>query len=51
MVSMSHKLQALGIERLWEKGPKFFLLFFIFYLVRDVILYIIIPIYFAKGLE
>ncbi len=47
MVSMSKKLQYLGIEKLFDKGPKAFVYFFLFYLVRDTILYIIIPIYFA----
>ena len=48
MISMSKKAQVLGLERLFEKGPKAFVYFFLFYLVRDTILYIIIPIYFAK---
>lgn len=48
MVAMSKKAQYLGIERLWYKGPKAFIYFFLFYLVRDTILYIIIPIFFAK---
>ena len=48
MVAMSKKIQYLGIEKLWDKGPKAFIYFFLFYLVRDTILYIIIPIYFAK---
>ena len=48
MISMSKKAQYLGIERLWEKGPKAFVYFFIFYLIRDVILYIILPIFFTK---
>jgi hypothetical protein len=48
MVSMSKKAQVLGIEKLYEKGPKAFFYFFIFYLIRDTILYIIIPIFFAK---
>lgn len=47
MIAMSKKAQYLGLERLWEKGPKAFIYFFLFYLVRDTILYIIIPIYFA----
>ena len=47
MLSMSKKLQMLGIERLWRAGPKAFLYFFLFYLIRDTILYIVIPIYFA----
>ena len=48
MIAMSKKAQYLGLERLYEKGPKAFVYFFLFYLVRDTILYIIIPIYFAK---
>lgn len=48
MVAMSKKSQYLGIEKLWHKGPKAFIYFFLFYLVRDTILYIIIPIFFAK---
>lgn len=48
MISMSKKVQYLGIEKLFLKGPKAFVYFFLFYLVRDTILYIIIPIYFAK---
>lgn len=47
MVAMSKKVQYLGIERLFLKGPKAFVYFFLFYLVRDTILYIIIPIGFA----
>lgn len=48
MVAMSKKAQYLGIEKLWEKGPKAFIYFFLFYLVRDTILYIILPIFFAR---
>jgi len=48
MISMSKKVQYLGIEKLWNKGPKAFIYFFLYYLIRDTILYIIIPIYFAK---
>ncbi len=48
MVAMSKKAQYLGLEKLWEKGPKAFVYFFLFYLVRDVILYILLPIFFAK---
>ena len=47
MVAMSKKIQYLGIEGLWNKGPKAFVYFFLFYLVRDTILYIIIPIWFV----
>lgn len=49
MVAMSKRVQYLGIEKLWNKGPKAFIYFFLFYLVRDTILYIIIPIWFAKA--
>ena len=48
MVAMSKKAQYLGIEKLWTKSPKAFVYFFLFYLVRDTILYIIIPIFFAQ---
>lgn len=48
MVAMSKKAQYLGIEKLWDKGPKAFVYFFLFYLVRDVILYILLPIFFAR---
>jgi hypothetical protein len=48
MVAMSKKAQYLGLENLWHKGPKAFVYFFLFYLVRDTILYIIIPILFAR---
>ncbi|MCY4524206.1 MAG: hypothetical protein OXB84_05670 [Halobacteriovoraceae bacterium] len=48
MVAMSKKAQVLGIERLWQAGRKAFVYFFIFYLIRDTILYIIIPIYIAR---
>ncbi len=48
MVAMSKKAQVLGLERLWEAGPKAFIYFFLFYLIRDTILYIIIPIYIAQ---
>lgn len=47
MVAMSKKAQYLGLEKLFYKGPKAFMYFFLFYLVRDTILYIIIPIFFA----
>jgi len=48
MMAMSKKLQVLGLEKLFLQGPKAFIYFFLFYLVRDTILYIILPIYFAK---
>ncbi|MDD0853278.1 hypothetical protein HBN50_09220 [Halobacteriovorax sp. GB3] len=49
MISMSKKVQYLGVEKLYFKSPKAFVYFFLFYLVRDTILYIIIPIFFAKA--
>ncbi len=51
MVAMSKKAQYFGLENLFLKGPKAFIYFFIFYLIRDTILYIIIPIGFAKFIE
>lgn len=48
MIAMSKKAQYLGLENLWNKGPKAFVYFFLFYLVRDTILYILIPIFFAR---
>ena len=48
MVAMSKRLQVMGLEKLWAKGPKAFLYFFLFYLIRDTILYIIIPIWVAR---
>lgn len=47
MVAMSKKAQYFGLEKLFIKGPKAFVYFFLFYLIRDTILYIIIPIGFA----
>lgn len=49
MIAMSKKAQVLGIEKLWNKSPKAFVYFFLFYLIRDTILYIIIPIMFAMA--
>jgi hypothetical protein len=51
MVAMSKKAQYLGLEKLFLKGPKAFIYFFLFYLVRDTILYIIIPIGFASWMD
>jgi hypothetical protein len=51
MVAMSEKAQYFGLESLFLKGPKAFVYFFIFYLIRDTILYIIIPIGFAKWID
>lgn len=51
MVAMSKRAQYLGLERLFLKGPKAFVYFFLFYLIRDTILYIIIPIAFAALMD
>jgi hypothetical protein len=51
MVAMSKKAQYLGLERLFLKSPKAFVYFFLFYLIRDTILYIIIPILFALSID
>jgi len=51
MVAMSKKAQYYGLEELFMKGPKAFCYFFLFYLIRDTILYIIIPIWFAGIIE
>lgn len=51
MVAMSKKAQYLGLEKLFLKGPKAFIYFFLFYLIRDTILYIIIPIGFAAWMD
>lgn len=51
MVAMSKKAQYFGLEKLFLKGPKAFVYFFLFYLIRDTILYIIIPIGFAKWID
>lgn len=51
MVAMSQKAQYLGLEKLFLKGPKAFVYFFLFYLVRDTILYILIPIWFATMVD
>jgi hypothetical protein len=48
MIAMSKKAQYLGLEKLWKKSPKAFVYFFLFYLVRDTILYILLPIYLAR---
>lgn len=48
MMAMSKKAQVLGLEKLFLKGPKAFIYFFLFYLIRDTILYIALPIYFAS---
>lgn len=50
MVAMSKKIQYLGAEKLWNKAPRAFWYFVLFYLIRDTILYIIIPIFFADML-
>ena len=51
MVAMSQKAQYLGLERLFLKGPKAFVYFFLFDLIRDTILYILIPIWFATMVD
>lgn len=51
MVAMSKKAQYLGLENLFLKGPKAFIYFFLFYLIRDTILYILIPIWFASWVD
>lgn len=51
MVAMSKKAQYLGLEKLFAKGPKAFVYFFLFYLIRDTILYILIPIGFATLID
>lgn len=51
MVAMSKKAQYMGLENLFLKGPKAFIYFFLFYLIRDTILYIIIPIFFATMVD
>lgn len=48
MIAMSKKAQYLGLEKLFLKGPKAFIYFFLFYLIRDTIIYIIVPIFFAR---
>jgi hypothetical protein len=48
MIAMSKKVQVHGLEKVFNMGPKAFFYFFMFYLIRDTILYIIIPIYFAR---
>ena len=49
MISMSKRVQMHGVENVFLKSRKAFFYFFMFYLIRDTILYIIIPIYFAKS--
>ena len=48
MIAMSKKAQYLGLEKLWNKSPKAFVYFFLFYLVRDTVLYILLPIFLAR---
>jgi|GEM_PF-491127 hypothetical protein len=48
MIAMSKKAQILGLEKLWLKSPKAFVYFFLYYLVRDTFLYIILPITIAR---
>ena len=49
MVSMSKKVQMHGIEKVFNMGPKAFFYFFMFYLIRDTVIYIVIPIYLARA--
>jgi hypothetical protein len=44
MMAMSKKLQVLGMEKLFLQERRNFCTFFIMFLVRDTILYILIPI-------
>jgi hypothetical protein len=48
MVAMSKKIQMHGIEKVFLMGPRAFFYFFMFYLIRDTIIYIVLPIYFAR---
>lgn len=48
MIAMSKKAQILGLEKLWNKSPKAFVYFFLYYLVRDTFLYIVLPITIAR---
>ncbi len=47
MMQMSKKAQSWGLEALFLKSPKAFIYFFCFYLIRDSIIYILIPIFIA----
>lgn len=49
MISMSKKIQMHGVEKMFFKSKKAFFYFFMFYLIRDTILYIVIPVFFAKS--
>ena len=49
MISMSKKIQMHGVEKVFFKSKKAFFYFFMFYLIRDTILYIVIPVFFAKS--
>lgn len=44
MLAMSKKLQVLGFEKLFLQERKNFFYFFFLFLLRDTILYIILPI-------
>lgn len=44
MLAMSKKLQVLGMEKLFLQDQRNFCYFFILFLVRDTILYILLPI-------
>ena len=51
MITMSKKVQRYGLEKTFFLGKKAVLYFFLFYLIRDSILYIVIPIMFAYLME
>ena len=48
MMAMSKKLQYHGMEKLYQQGPRAFWLFFFQYLLRDGLIYILLPISIAK---
>ena len=48
MVAMSKKLQYYGIEKLYVQNPLAFWLFFTQYLVRDSLIYVVLPLFIAK---
>ena len=48
MVAMSKKLQYYGIEELYRRNHRAFWPFFIQYLIRDILIYIILPLSIAK---
>lgn len=48
MVAMSKKIQYLGMERVFLMDRWEFAWFFMLYLIRDLLLYIALPIYIAR---